>query len=140
MVGEGASGDETSLRQGAGTELLLIPILESRRRRNKDENWETDSASRVFGRRGINRCKGGHRGWPHLARRPEGAPPPGRTRRSPGQRVAPLRLSFGLLESFGKLEFLEFFLNFLAILIFHLFLRCTDNNRQKLALGTRLIG
>ena len=54
MVDEGASGDETSLRQGAGTELLLIPILESRRQRNRDENWEKDSAFRVSGTRGIN--------------------------------------------------------------------------------------
>ena len=69
-----------------------------------------------------------------------GTPPLGRARRSPGQGVGPVWLSFGLLESSGKLEFLEFFWNFLAILILHLFLRCTDNNRQKLALGTTLIG
>ena len=99
MVDEGASEDETSLRQVAGTELLLIPILGSRWRRNRDENWEKDSCFRVSGIRGINRCKGGHRGWPHLARRPGGAPPPGCARRSPGQGVGPLQLSLRLLES-----------------------------------------
>ena len=74
--GEGvAFGYQFSLRQGAGTELLLIPISGSRWRRKRDVNWKKESSSRVFGRRGINRCKVGHRVWPHLARRPEGAPP-----------------------------------------------------------------
>ena len=72
----GASGDQSSLRQGAGTELLLIPIPGSRWRRNRDVNWKMESSLRVFERRGINRCKGGHRGWPPLARRPEGAAHP----------------------------------------------------------------
>jgi len=66
--------------------------------------------------------------------------PPGRAREAPGQGVAPLGAPFGLLESSIEDIFLEFFWIFLSTFIFHLFLQCTDKNRQKLALGTRLIG
>ena len=67
-------------------------------------------------------------------------PPPGRALEAPGWGVAPLGGPFGLLESSDMDIFFVFFLNFLSTFIFDLFLLCTDNNRQKLALGTELVG
>jgi len=140
MVMEGPPEINPPSSRVPGQELLQIPISGSRWRRNSGKNVERESSLRVFGTRGKYRHLEGHQGVAHLARRPGGAasPWPRQVAAWPGgsSPVAP----FGLPEASDILEFLEFFWNFLAILIFHLFLRCTDNNRQKLALGTRLIG
>ena len=131
MVMEGPPEINPPSGRVPGQELLLIPISGSRWRRNNGENVEKESSPRVFGMKGINRGETGHQGWPHLARRPGGAP---------GGRLARGWLPPAPPSGIWKLPTNKNFCNFLAILIFHLFLQCTDNNRQKLALGTRLIG
>ena len=108
----GAPGGDSSLRQGAGTGLLAIPRSESRRRRNSGENRVTEVLPRVFGAGVINRPKGGARGAsPDQVARWCGHPP-GSASQAPGQGVAPLRLSFGLLESSVALIFYLIFLDF----------------------------
>ena len=72
----GAPGGDSSLRQGAGTVLLAIPRLESRRWQNSGENRVTEVFPRVFGAGEIYRPKGGLEGRPHLARRVPGAASP----------------------------------------------------------------
>ena len=63
--------------------------------------------------------------------------PPGRAKQAPGRGVDPLWPSFGLLEPSD----LDIVLGiFLSTFIFHPFIRCTDKNRQKLALGTESVG
>ena len=59
MVDEEASGDESPLRQGAGTELLELPIWESRWWRNNDGFWKINSAPKDLLFRGIYRRKEG---------------------------------------------------------------------------------
>ena len=62
--------------------------------------------------------------------------PLGRAREAPGQGVAFLRLSFGLLESSMMDIFLGIFLDFSEHFYFSPF---SAMHRQKLALGTELI-
>ena len=95
------------------------------------ENVEKESSIGISLTKGINRAKVGHQRWGRLAL----AVPGGRLARG-----WPPWPTFGLLESSFIKDFLEFFWIFPAILIFHLFMQCTDKNRKKLALGTRLIG
>src|SRR4051812_16308538 len=96
-----------------GRVLLALPILEARRRRNRDEIAKKGSRPEGFETCFKYRPKGdvrGHLGCP-------GAPPRrgqegGRATRAPGALVAPLRLSFGVLEGSGTLIFYIFFLEF----------------------------
>src|SRR3954463_14387112 len=97
-----------------GRVLLALPILEARRRWNRDEIAKKGSRLEGFGTCVKYRPKGGiggDLGGP-------GAPPPrrglegGRATRAPGALVAPLRLSFGCLEASGTLIFYIIFPGF----------------------------
>src|SRR4051812_13199831 len=96
-----------------GRVLLALPILEARRRRNRDEIAKKGSRLEGFGTSVKYKPKGdvrGHLGGP-------GAPPPGAARgggatRAPRALVAPLRLSFRVLEGSGTLIFYIFFPKF----------------------------
>ena len=101
MVDEVASEDESSLRQGVGTELLVILIWESSRWQNRDGFEKKDSALRVFDGRGINRRKRGHQGVDPPPKRPS----PGRALRTLGQGVAPSSPCLHFPVSSGTLEF-----------------------------------
>src|SRR3954467_4206381 len=77
-----------------GRVLLVLPILEARRRRNRDEIAKKGSVLEGFGTRGKYRPKGGisgglggHSPPPPPRRGQEGA----RATRAPGALVAPLR-------------------------------------------------
>src|SRR3954471_8997629 len=94
-----------------GRVLLALPILEARRRRNRDEIAKKDSRPEGFEMCFKYRPKGDVRG---LLGGP-GAPPArpgGHTTRAPRALVAPLWLSFGVLEGSGTLIFYIFFLEF----------------------------
>src|SRR3954468_9443141 len=115
-----------------GRVLLALPILEARRRRNRDEIAKKGSRLEGFGTSVKYRPKGdvrGHLGGPGAppARPGGGPPPPGapgargpppgppsgpRATRAPGALVAPLWLSFGVLEGSGTLIFYIFFPEF----------------------------
>src|SRR3954471_19007558 len=96
-----------------GRVLLALPILEARRRRNRDAIVEKGSRLEGFEACFKYRPKGG-------VGRVLGGPgaPPGRPRggggatRAPRPLVAPLRLFFGVLEGSGTLIFYIFFRNF----------------------------
>ena len=95
-----------------GRVLLVLPILEARRRRNRDEIAKKGSVLEGFGTRckyipkgSASRGPGGPGGLPA---RLEG----GRATRAPGALVAPLRLPFGCVEPSGTLIFYIFFPEF----------------------------
>src|SRR4051812_920495 len=95
-----------------GRVLLALPILEARRRRNRDEITKKGSRLEGFGTCVKYRPKGdvrGHLGGPGAPRCGQEG---GRATRAPGALVAPLRLSFGVLEGSGTLIFYIFFLEF----------------------------
>src|SRR3954470_9602441 len=87
---------------------LALPILEARRRQNRDAIVEKGSRPEGFETRFKYTPKGGVRG-------PTGCPggptarPGGRATRSPRRLVAPLRLSFGVPEGSETLIFYIFF-------------------------------
>src|SRR3954465_13410661 len=96
-----------------GRVLLALPILEARRRRNRDEIAKKGSRLEGFGTCVKYRPKGdvrGHLGGPR--RPPRRGQEGGRATRAPGALVAPLRLSFGVLEGSGTLIFYIFFPEF----------------------------
>src|SRR3954463_13578585 len=66
-----------------GRVLLVLPILEARRRRNRGEIAKKGSVPEGFSSRGINRRKGAARGGPGAL-----APPPWRGQ-APGRLGAP---------------------------------------------------
>ena len=95
-----------------GRVLLVLPILEARRRRNRDEIVKKGSVLEGFGTRvkympkvGIS---GGLGGPGALAARPGG----GRALWTPGALLAPLRPYFGRMEASGTLIFYIFFPEF----------------------------
>src|SRR3954468_6158262 len=94
-----------------GRVLLALPILEARRRRNRDEIAKRVPVPRVsrralnIGRRVTSEGSWGAQAPP---RRGQG----GRATRAPRALVAPLRLSFGVLEGSGTLIFYIFFPEF----------------------------
>src|SRR3954471_10032833 len=95
-----------------GRVLLALPILEARRRRNRDAIVEKGSRPEGFETCFKYRPKGG---VGRLLGDP-GAPPArqrgGRATRAPRPLVAPLRVYFGVLEGSGTLIFYIFFRNF----------------------------
>src|SRR3954465_6994116 len=95
-----------------GRVLLVLPILEARRRRNRDEIAKKGSRLEGFRTSVKYRPKGDVRGLlggPGAPpARPGGAAPPGRL----GRWWPPLRLSFGVLEGSGTLIFYIFFPDF----------------------------
>src|SRR4051812_7341173 len=89
-----------------GRVLLVLPILEARRRRNRDEIAKKGSVLKGFGTRVKNMPKGGISG----GLGGPGAPPRrgqerGRATRAPGALVAPLRPYFGRVEASRTLIF-----------------------------------
>ena len=82
----------------------MIPISESRRRRNSRVFAKKGSSSRVFGGRRKICQRGGTGDGPGGQR----ACPPGRALEAPGPGVAPLGVPFGLLESSDVDIFLDF--------------------------------
>ena len=132
-----ASGGQSSLRQSAGAgsssepEIGIATVVEQW---TKSHNG---SLSKVFGVKGRYRPKGDLRGGLGGQRV---QPPPSRALEAPGQGVAPLGASFGLPESSVLHIFYMIFGNFLSTFIFDIFLQCTYISRQKLALGTELVG
>src|SRR4051812_20884316 len=84
-----------------GRVLLALPILEARRRQNRDEIAKKGSRLEGFGTSVKYRPKGDVRGL--LG---------GRATRAPRALVPPLRLSFGVLEGSGTLIFYIFFPEF----------------------------
>ena len=123
-----------------GQLLLAIPRSESRRRRNSGRNRVTGNSSRVSVSGAKYMPKEDLRGapWP---RRPEGAATP---LAAPGRRLAwgwpPSGPPSGFWSLLLWIFFWYFFWNFPSTFIFILFLQCTDDNRQKLELGTELVG
>src|SRR3954469_4832457 len=118
-----------------GRVLLALPILEARRRRNRDAIVEKGSRPEGFEmcfkytpKDGVGRLLGG-----------PGAPPPGAARgghatRAPRPLVAPLRLFFGVLEGFGTLIFYIFFSGiFLTIFVME---KPEIQKQQKTETGT----
>src|SRR4051812_48010746 len=97
-----------------GRVLLALPILEARRRRNRDAIVEKGSRPEGFEtcfkytpKGGVGRPQGGPGAPPA---RPRG----GRATRAPRPLVAPLRLSFGVPEGSGTLIFYIFFPEFFS--------------------------
>ena len=141
MVMEGPPEINPSSVRVPGQELLQIPISGSWRRRNNGVDGKKESSSRVFGTKGKYRRLEGHQGVAHLAKRPGGAAKPWPSRVAAwlgdGPPLAQLRASGG----FRQIRISGIFWDFSGNIDFSpFFLRCTDKNRQKLALGTRLIG
>src|SRR4051812_42311615 len=82
---------------------LALPILEARRRRNRDAIVEKSSCLEGFEMCFNYTPKGGvrrHQGGPGA---PPARPRGGRATRAPRPLVAPLRLGFGVLEGSGTL-------------------------------------
>ena len=95
-----------------GRVLLALPILEARRRRNRDEIAKKGSRLEGFGTHVKYMPKGGISeglGGPGAPRRGQEG---GRVGRPPGLPLAPLWPSFGCRESSGTLIFYIFFLEF----------------------------
>src|SRR3954467_14182109 len=95
-----------------GRVLLALPILEARRRWNRDEISKKGSRLEGFGTRYKYRPKGGisgDLGGPGAPRRDQEG---GRATMAPGALVAPLRLCFGCLEASGTLIFYIIFPGF----------------------------
>src|SRR3954468_16474780 len=78
--------------------LLVLPILEARRRRNRDEIAKKGSPLEGFGTRYKYRPKGGISGGLGGPGAPPARPGGGRATRVPGALVAPLRLYFWCRE------------------------------------------
>ena len=95
-----------------GRVLLVLPILEARRRRNRDEIVKKGSRLEGFGTRYKYMPKGGisgGSGGPGAPRRGQGW---GRTIRAPGAPLAPLWPHFWRMEASGALIFYIFSRNF----------------------------
>ena len=124
-----------------GRVLLVLPILEARRRRNRDEIAKRVPPSRVSGD-ALNICQRGASEEPLGAQAPPPRRGPGGARRqgawSPG---APPLLSFGRRVVSGTLIFYIIFLDFSGQFSKRENLKYKNSRKQKLALGcTELIG
>ena len=95
-----------------GRVLLVLPILEARRRRNRDEIAKKSSPLEGFGKRSKYMPKGGTRRGSGGPGAPPARPGGGRATRAPGALVAPLRLYFGYREAAGTLIFYIIFPGF----------------------------
>src|ERR1041385_8110774 len=73
-----------------GRGLLVLPILEAQRRRNRGEIAKKGSLPGVFVSRGINRRRGQPGGQTGVQEAPWRSPTLGRARRAPGALVGPL--------------------------------------------------
>ena len=95
-----------------GRVLLVLPILEARRRRNRDEIAKKGSRLEGFGTRYKYMPKGGISGGLGGPGTPPARPGGGRATRAPGALVAPLRLYFVYREASGTLIFYIIFPGF----------------------------
>src|SRR4051812_40965572 len=97
-----------------GRGLLVLPILEERRRRNRGEIAKKGSRFGVFASRGINRQRGQTWGPPGVQAPPWRGPTLGRAGRAPGALVGPLcPLPPSVVpEASCTLIFIRFFPNF----------------------------
>ena len=95
-----------------GRVLLVLPILEARRRRNRDEIAKKGSRLEGFGTRYKYMPKGGISGGLGGPGAPRRGQEGGRATRAPGALVAPLRLCFGCLVASGTLIFYIIFPGF----------------------------
>ena len=117
-----------------GRSLLMLPILEALRRRNRGEIAKKGSPLRVSGMREIYRRRGAARGPPGSPGAPPARPRGGRAPWPPGQQVGPPRSSFGDSRSFRSADFLyDFSRIFLAILIWG---KPGTKRQQKTGTGT----
>ena len=94
-----------------GRVLLVLPILEARRRRNRDEIAKKGSVLEGFGTQAIYMQKGVTRGGGGAPGAPPGAAQRGRAARAPRALVPP-RLSFGRTVVSETLIFYIIFLDF----------------------------
>ena len=95
-----------------GRVLLVLPILEARRRQNRDEIAKKSSRLEGFGRRFKYMPKGGIGGASGGPGAPPARPRGGGAARAPGALVGPLRPYFGRKEASGTLIFDIFFPEF----------------------------
>ena len=95
-----------------GRVLLVLPILEARRRRNRDEIAKKGSRLEGFGTRYKYMPKGGISGGLGGPGAPQRGQEGGRATRAPGALVAHLRLYFGCREASGTLIFYIIFMDF----------------------------
>ena len=95
-----------------GRVLLVLPILEARRRRNRDEIAKKGSRLEGFGTRVKYMPKGGISGGLGGPGAPRCGQEGGRATRAPGALVAPLRPYFGCREASGTLIFYIIFPGF----------------------------
>ena len=95
-----------------GRVLLVLPILEARRRRNRDEIAKKGSVLEGFGTRCKYMPKGVTRGGKGGPGAPPARPGGGRVGRPPGAPVPPLWPYFGRKEASGTLIFYIIFLDF----------------------------
>ena len=95
-----------------GRVLLVLPILEARRRRNRDEIAKKGSFLEGFGTRAKYMPKGRTRGGVGGPGAPRRGQEGGRVGRPPGLPLAPLWPHFWRVEASGALIFYIFFLEF----------------------------
>ena len=88
-----------------GRGLLVLPILEARRRRNRGEIAKKGSRLGVFASQRIYGRRGAARGPPGVEAPPWQGPTLGRAGRAPGALVGPLRPPFGSLKASETLNF-----------------------------------
>src|SRR3954468_12849180 len=91
--------------RGPGRGLLVLPILEERRRRNRGEIAKKGSVPEGFSSRGINRRKGAARGGPALQEPPLARPGAWLRPLSAWAPLAPLWPLLGSLRSFWYADF-----------------------------------
>src|ERR1041385_1797927 len=89
-----------------GRGLLVLPILEARRRRNRGEIAKKCSRHGGLSSRGINRRRGVAREAPGVKATPWRDPTLGRAGRAPGALVGPLWAPLGDSRSFFCADFL----------------------------------
>src|SRR3954471_16201520 len=95
-----------------GRGLLVLPILEARRRRNKGEITKKGSVFRGFGTKEIYRRRGNPGGPPGVQAASRRGPTLGRAHWPHRHQVGPLWPPFGRLDASGMLIFYIFFPEF----------------------------
>src|SRR4051812_16136692 len=130
-----APGGGSSLRRVPGRGLLVLPILEARRRRNRVEIAKKGSCLGVFASRGKNRRRGAARGPPGVQAAPWRGPTLGRAGRAPGALVGPLCPPSVIPEASSTLILLDFSRIFGALLIWG---KPEIEKQQKTGTGTRM--
>jgi hypothetical protein len=99
MAMKKTSGGDSPLRQGAGKSFWTLPIFGSMATADRDMFWKGDRVFRFFPSGGLYRRRGGVRSGPGGAHHRGRGPALGRAPWWCGPPVAPLCLSFGVLEA-----------------------------------------